>query len=91
MNLIFRSKMAQQVLQPELKKNGVQFHLRKLHVGDFLWIAKPKFGKKHISLSLTVSICTVGFKFSHYRGLGRHQFTWRATCKFPLVAMLICT
>ena len=36
--------MAQQVLQPELKKNGIQYQLRKLHVGDFLWIARPKFG-----------------------------------------------
>ena len=35
--------MAQQVLQPELKKNGIQFQMRKLQVGDFLWIAKPKF------------------------------------------------
>ena len=39
-----RSKMAQLVLQPELKKNGIQYQLRKLQVGDFLWIARPKFG-----------------------------------------------
>lgn len=31
-----------QELVAELKKNGVQFDVRKLHVGDFLWIAKEK-------------------------------------------------
>ncbi len=34
--------MAQNVLLPELRKNAIQFDIRKLQVGDFLWVAKPR-------------------------------------------------
>lgn len=36
------SSHRKQELVAELNKNGVQFDVRKLHVGDFLWIAKEK-------------------------------------------------
>ncbi|CAE1227934.1 MUS81 [Acanthosepion pharaonis] len=38
-------------LLPELIKNGVKCNLRKLHVGDFLWIAQERVYSTHVSLS----------------------------------------
>lgn len=31
-----------QAVQKELRKNGVNFDIRKLNVGDFLWVAREK-------------------------------------------------
>ncbi len=45
--------MAQNVLLPELRKNAIQFDIRKLQVGDFLWVAKPRHsGNLYVILSI---------------------------------------
>ncbi|KAG1666427.1 Crossover junction endonuclease MUS81 [Nymphon striatum] len=36
------SKNSKSLLIPELRKNGVNFEVRKLHIGDFVWIAKER-------------------------------------------------
>ena len=35
---------AKQHILPGLTKNGVRFDVRPLSVGDFVWIAKEKYG-----------------------------------------------
>ena len=38
----YRSKGSSKTLLPDLLKNGINCELRKLHVGDLLWVAKEK-------------------------------------------------
>ncbi|XP_070570245.1 crossover junction endonuclease MUS81-like [Ptychodera flava] len=44
-----------QNLLPELRKNGINFDVRKLQVGDFLWIAKERIKPKPGSLQVPVA------------------------------------
>ncbi|XP_067031660.1 crossover junction endonuclease MUS81-like isoform X1 [Acropora muricata] len=37
-----QAKSRKDALAPELKKNGVQFDVRKLQLGDFLWVARER-------------------------------------------------
>jgi len=37
-----QTKSRKDALVPELKKNGVQFDVRKLQLGDFLWVARER-------------------------------------------------
>ncbi|KAM7436322.1 Crossover junction endonuclease mus81 [Porites harrisoni] len=37
-----QAKSRKEALIPELKKNGVQFDVRKLQLGDFLWVARER-------------------------------------------------
>ena len=42
MTSYYRNKGSSKTLLPDLLKNGVNCELRKLHVGDLLWVAQEK-------------------------------------------------
>ncbi|MBN3300114.1 MUS81 endonuclease, partial [Amia calva] len=43
-DIILGAPSRKQELVTELRRNGVPFDVRKLHVGDFLWVAKERVG-----------------------------------------------
>ena len=42
LSITFSSAIGKQLLLPELRKQGVEFDVRAVNVGDFLWVARPK-------------------------------------------------
>jgi len=60
----FRAKGSSKNLFPDLIKNGVVCDLRKLHVGDILWIAREKVPHRPGTGGSSVNTLSIVEKFN---------------------------